>query len=107
MSRLLFLPSLPFKASLCRDKPELAKEAVLRKFNGEVNERTIRISQQRGVNGVEFGKVLEAVPSAHYRRPHLALYHVGKGRTEQKIILRKGSFVLGYGKNIPEGFHGE
>jgi len=77
-------------AIICRDDPEIAKTVVLSHFNDEVNERTIRISRQRGVNGVEFGKILETTPSAHYRRPHLALYHVGKGRTDTKIILRKG-----------------
>jgi len=94
-------------AIICRDDPEIAQQVVLSRFNGEVNERTTRISKQRGVNGVEFGKVLETSPSAHYRRPHLALFHTGKGRTEPKILLRKGCFVLGYGKSIPEGFHAD
>ncbi len=42
----------------------------------------------------------------HMRMPHPALYHVGKGRTEQVIIFRKGSVVhRDQIQKMPTGYH--
>lgn len=50
-------------------------------------ERAIR----RGKIGWDIGREIHCSP--HWRRPHAALYHVGKGRTEHRIVFRKGALV--------------
>lgn len=50
-------------------------------------ERAVR----RGKIGWDIGREIHCSP--HWRRPHAALYHVGKGRTEHRIVFRKGALV--------------
>lgn len=57
----------------------------------ELRQRLIDKARRRGIVGWRIGEQYETIP--HYRRPHPALYHVGKGRTEQRIVFRAGSIV--------------
>ncbi len=54
-------------------------------------QRLIDKARKRGVVGWRIGEQYETIP--HYRRPHPALYHVGKGRHDQRIVFRAGSIV--------------
>jgi hypothetical protein len=63
-------------------------------------------AKRRGKNGWNIGSEIQYAP--HYRRPHPALVHVGKGRMLTRIVMRKGS-VVHRGKliSIPTGFDTE
>lgn len=75
--------------------PELIQPDVLSKDRAKweetkdhaIVERAIR----RGKHGWDVGREIHVSP--HWRRPHPALYHVGKGRTEHRIVFRKGALV--------------
>jgi hypothetical protein len=54
-------------------------------------QRLIDKARRRGIVGWRIGEQYETIP--HYRRPHPALYHVGKGRHDQRIVFRAGSIV--------------
>jgi hypothetical protein len=53
--------------------------------------RLIAKAEKRGVVGWRIGEAYETVP--HYRRPHFALFHTGKGRTVPRILPVKGCIV--------------
>lgn len=57
----------------------------------ELRQRLIDKAKRRGAVGWRIGEQYETIP--HYRRPHPALYHVGKGRKEQRVVFRAGSVV--------------
>lgn len=46
---------------------------------------------RRGKLGWDIGREIHCSP--HWRRPHAALYHVGKGRSQSRIVFRKGGLV--------------
>lgn len=46
---------------------------------------------RRGKLGWDIGREIHCSP--HWRRPHAALYHVGKGRKDTRIVFRKGAVV--------------
>lgn len=48
-------------------------------------------ARRRGKNAFDIGRAVDAMP--HFRRPHMALFWTGPGRTVAKIQLRKGSIV--------------
>ena len=48
-------------------------------------------ARRRGVVGWSIGREFESCP--HFRRPHFALYHTGKGRSIPKILPVKGTIV--------------
>jgi hypothetical protein len=63
-------------------------------------------AQRRGKFGWNMGAQIQCSP--HYRRPHLALVRVGKGRTLTKIIMRSGSIVhRDKLASVPTGFGDE
>ncbi len=57
----------------------------------ELRQRLIDKAKRRGTVGWRIGEAYEAVP--HFRRPHFALRHTGKGRAIPRIVPVKGSIV--------------
>jgi len=57
----------------------------------EERQRLIDKARRHGIVVFRVGEQYETIP--HYRRPHPALYHVGKGRKEQRIVFRSGCVV--------------
>ena len=48
-------------------------------------------AKRRGNFGWDLGREIHTNP--HWRRPHAALYHVGKGRVDTRVVFRKGALV--------------
>lgn len=61
------------------------------KFARTNDPKYIDKARRRGVVGWSIGREFESCP--HYRRPHLALRHTGKGKTIPKIVPVKGAIV--------------
>lgn len=61
------------------------------KFDATGDPKYIEKAKRRGIIGWRIGEAYEACP--HYRRPHFALRHTGKGRTVPRIVAVKGSVV--------------
>jgi hypothetical protein len=61
------------------------------KYDGTHDRKYVERAVRRGKIGWSIGKHIEMIP--HYRRPHMALFWTGKGRTIPKIGLRKGAVV--------------
>jgi len=79
------------------------------KATAEWIEKRAQKARQRGVFGFDLGKKLQEEKdlSPHFRNPHLALYHVGPGRTETRVQLRRGSVVISQAlSQVPTGFLG-
>jgi len=55
------------------------------------DEKYVEKARRRGKNGWDIGRDIEFAP--HWRRPHAALYHTGKGRSIPKIVFRNGALV--------------
>ena len=63
-------------------------------------------AHRRGKLGWNVGEKIEVMP--HYRRPHPALVWTGRGRSQPRIVLRKGSVVhREVLARVPTGFDGE
>lgn len=78
-------------------KSEDAKQALMEK------------SYRQNGWGFDLGRKLqeERDVSPHWRMPHAAIYHTGKGRTVPKVIFRSGSLVKhSHGLQVPTGFLG-
>jgi hypothetical protein len=75
--------------------PELITADVLNKDRGKyadtLDPKYVAKAIRRGKHGWHVGAGLEVIP--HVRRPHPALQWYGPGRTQCKIIMRKGSIV--------------
>lgn len=54
-------------------------------------QRLVDKARKRGIVGFRVGEQYESIP--HYRRPHPALFHTGKGRTVPRIVFRSGCVV--------------
>lgn len=66
----------------------------------------IERARSNGKYGFSIGAKIESIP--HTRRPHPALYRVGVGRKESKIIFRKGAIVnRKKATTMPTGYQGE
>jgi len=84
---------------LLASDPELILPDVLvddrRRFDEstdlELRQRLIDKAALRGVVGWRIGEAYETVP--HFRRPHFALRHTGKGGTIPRIVPVKGAIV--------------
>lgn len=84
---------------LLENDPSIIQPDVLaadrRRFDNSTDpaerQRLIDKARKRGVVGWRIGEQYETIP--HFRRPHPALYHVGKGRHEQRIVFRAGAIV--------------
>lgn len=80
---------------LLADDPSIIEPDVLSKdelaYEHTKDQKYVDKARRRGKVGWHIGKTFEAIP--HYRRPHPALYHVGKGRKEQRIVFRQGCVV--------------
>lgn len=57
----------------------------------EERQRLIDKARKRRIVGFRVGEQYESIP--HYRRPHPALFHTGKGRTIPRIVFRSGCVV--------------
>jgi len=57
----------------------------------EFRQRLIDKAKKRGIVGWRIGQEYETIP--HFRRPHFALRHTGKGRTVPRIVPVKGCVV--------------
>lgn len=57
----------------------------------KLRQRLIDKARKRGVVGWRIGEQYETIP--HFRRPHPAMYHVGKGRADTRIVFRAGAVV--------------
>lgn len=86
--------------ALCmlRHNPDIIKPQVLTKDqekwqagDEEVRKALEERARRKGLNAFFVGGDIESVP--HMRRPHPALVWYGKGKTECKIIFRKGCLV--------------
>lgn len=74
-----------------------------RKLTEQNKMKLVDKARRRGKHGYSIGKDLDfggldATKSEdgkcpHYRKPHLAVVHYGKGRIETKIVLRRGSVI--------------
>lgn len=83
---------------LISDDPEIVQPLPLvsdqNKYetaDDDKRKKLINKAIRRGKHGFAVGSLLEVIP--HFRRPHPALYHTGKNRTETRIVFRKGSIV--------------
>jgi len=80
---------------LLADDPSIIEPDVLskdeRKYEQTKDQKFIKKAHRRGKVGWHIGKTFDAMP--HYRRPHLALRHTGKGRMIPQIVPVKGSVV--------------
>lgn len=88
--------------------PDILAKHVDRWGNASAKEREemAAMAQRRGKNGWNVGAGIEYVP--HYRRPHLALVRVGKGRTLKRIVMRSGAVVhRAKLAEIPSGYDSE
>ena len=83
--------------------PDLLSKDRGKNFTWGLVERAHR----RGKIGWDVGKKTEMNTSPHFRRPHLALFHVGPGRKKSIVKLRKGSFVKRQkAVKVPTGYQG-
>lgn len=80
---------------LLANDPQIIEAEVLArdhdKFIETNDPKYIAKARRRGVVGWSIGKEFESCP--HYRRPHLALRHTGKGKTVPRIVPVKGTVV--------------
>jgi hypothetical protein len=63
----------------------------LQKFEATGDLKYVEKAKKRHKVGWSIGAHIEVSP--HWRRPHFALYWVGKGRTSPVILPRKGAFI--------------
>lgn len=80
---------------LLADDPELVTPDVLSadrdKWEATHDRKFVEKAHRRGKVGWDIGKHIEVIP--HIRRPHMALFWTGPGRTIPRIQQRKGSLV--------------
>ena len=79
-------PELVIPDVLAKDRDKFERETDQEKIAAIVDR-----ARRRGKFGWDIGKGIETAP--HWRKPHPALVWTGKGRSEPKIVLRKGSIV--------------
>ena len=80
---------------LLADDPSIIEPDVLSKdtlkYEQTKDPKYIDRAKRRGKVGWHIGKTFETIP--HYRRPHLALRHTGRGGSIPRIVPVKGSVV--------------
>jgi len=84
---------------LLADDPSIVQPDVLasdrdrfdKSTDPELRQRLIDKARKRGIVGFRIGEKFESIP--HFRRPHPALFHTGKGRTVPRIVFRSGCVV--------------
>jgi hypothetical protein len=80
---------------LLANDPSVIKADVLaadrEKFDATGDQKHVDKAAQKGVVGWRLGEEYETCP--HFRRPHFALRHTGKGRTIPRIVPVKGAVV--------------
>mgnify|MGYP001572096132 CR=1 FL=1 len=80
---------------LLGNDPSIINPEVLtddqQKFKESNDQRLVAKARKRGVVGWNVGADYEVCP--HYRRPHFALRHTGKGGAVSKIVPVKGAIV--------------
>lgn len=80
---------------LLADDPSIIEPDVLSKdelaYERTKDQKYVDKAHRRGKVGWHIGKTFESIP--HYRRPHPALFHTGKGRTIPRIVFRSGCVV--------------
>lgn len=89
---------------LLENDPELIEPDVLAKDRDKpITPAIVDRAKRRGKFGFNVGKGIEVIP--HVRRPHPALVWTGHGRTNAKIVMRKGSVVhREVVTHVPTGF---
>ncbi|MCK9459548.1 MAG: hypothetical protein M0R80_07910 [Proteobacteria bacterium] len=93
----LVLDCIRLICTLCflGNTPQLITPDVLAddflKFENTGDWKYVEKARRRHKYGWNVGKHIEVNP--HWRRPHLALYWVGKGRTIPEILPRKGALI--------------
>jgi hypothetical protein len=96
---------------LLADDPEVITPDVLaddrQKYEASGGDsKYVDRAHRRGKLGWHVGEKIEVMP--HYRRPHPALVWTGRGRSQPRIVLRKGSVVhREVLARVPTGFDGE
>lgn len=80
---------------LLADDPSIVEPDVLSKdelkYEQTKDQKYVDKAKRRGKVGWNIGKTFETIP--HFRRPHLALRHTGKGRTVPRIVPVKACVV--------------
>jgi hypothetical protein len=80
---------------LLADDPTIIEPEVLSRdearYRLSKNESLVEKAHRRGKIGWHIGRSFEMLP--HFRRPHLALRHTGRGRTIPRIVPVKGCIV--------------
>lgn len=86
---------LSVAVSLMAVDPSIIKPEVLNvdkdKFDATNDDKYIAKAKRRGVVGWNIGEDIESMP--HFRRPHFALRHTGKGGAIPKIVPVKAAVV--------------
>jgi hypothetical protein len=73
------------------------------KYDETADQKYVDKAHRRGKVGWDVGRHIEVIP--HYRRPHLMLAWTGAGRTEAKIVPRRGTIVHRSAvERLPSGF---
>ena len=68
-------------------------------------DQVLEKAQRRGKIGWTVGRRIQVAP--HYRRPHMALVWIGRGRAVPRVVPRRASVVhRKLGENVPSGFGG-
>lgn len=80
---------------LIGEDPELIERCVLssdeNKLNDSNRDKLVSKAIGRGKHGFKLGAGLEKIP--HFRKAHMCWVRYGKGRTQRKLRLRKGSII--------------
>jgi hypothetical protein len=81
--------------AILADDPSIIEPDVLSKdelaYERTKDQKYVDKARRRGKVGWHIGKTFESMP--HYRRPHPALFHTGKGRAIPRIVFRSGCVV--------------
>lgn len=89
------ITKLALSVHLLANDPEIIEPDVLSKdelaYERTKDQKYVDKAHRRGKIGWHIGKTFESIP--HYRRPHPALFHTGKGRMVPRIVFRSGCVV--------------
>jgi hypothetical protein len=95
---------LAITVCLLDNDPSIISPEVLSRDRGkEITDVEVNRARRRGKYAFSIGKSFEMIP--HYRRPHLAHFWTGKGRTKLIMKMRKGAIVhRDKVTNVPTGY---
>lgn len=85
-------------------EPILLRRDSIKKLDDEGKKRAAERAKKRGVYGFSLGRQVETSP--HFRCPHFAIRHTGKGGLIPKLVPIKGSIVnKKLLDKVPTGYH--